>query len=210
MGRLPYLRRRAEGGKMMRLVLATLAMLLLAALPASAQNGYLIKPGDLLRIEVLEDPSINRGVLVLPDGSISVPLAGTVAAAGQTVGQLQAALAARLAPNFAASPNVFVAVDRLSEPRPVAGSTARTIAVYVMGEAAKPGKYAVTSGSTLLQVLAETGGFSKFAATKRIQLRRGNALYTINYKALEQGGAANPMVMADGDVIIIPQRQLFE
>ena len=50
---------------------------------AAAQSDYRIQPGDTLQIEVLEDPNLNRSVLVLPDGSISVPLVGTVRAGGR-------------------------------------------------------------------------------------------------------------------------------
>lgn len=200
----------------MKKVFAITMVLLCAALPAAAQDSYRIKPGDLLRVEVLEDPNLNRNVLVLPDGSIALPMAGSLAAGGQTVSQVQATLANKLSPNFAATPNVFVGVDRLAEPKPVVtGGTGRAVvssmAVYVMGEAAKPGKYDLQRGATLLQALAATGGFSKFAATKRIQLRRGDAVYNFDYKAMEQGqvGLSNTVLM-EGDVIVIPQRRLFE
>ena len=59
--------------------------LLLAAplLPALAQDGsYLIRPGDVLQVEVLEDPGLNRSVLVSPDGRITMPLAGAIRASG--------------------------------------------------------------------------------------------------------------------------------
>lgn len=200
----------------MKKVLVILTVLICTALPAAAQDGYRIKPGDLLRVEVLEDANLNRNVLVLPDGNIALPMAGTLHAGGQTVSQVQAALTAKLGPSFAAEPNVFVGVDRLAEPRPVATGSGRAagvpaIVVYVMGEAAKPGKYDLVRGSTLLQALAATGGFSKFAATKRIQLRRGEAVYNFDYKAMEQGkvGLSNT-TLVDGDVIVIPQRRLFE
>ena len=68
---------------------------LLAALtvPATAQDGgYLIRSGDTLRIEVLEDPGLNRSVLVSPDGRITLPLAGGVRAAGKTVEAVQSEL----------------------------------------------------------------------------------------------------------------------
>ena len=52
--------------------------------PALAQSaGYRIQPGDELAITVLEDDTLNRTALVLPDGQISVPLAGTIRASGQ-------------------------------------------------------------------------------------------------------------------------------
>lgn len=193
--------------------------LVLGAVPALAQDGYRIKPGDVLNVEVLEDPNLNRNTLVLPDGRISLPMAGTVVAGGRTIEQVQAEIAQKLGPNFAAAPSVYVGINTLAAPVAAAArgpAAAATIDIYVMGEAAKPGKYAVTPGTTLLQFLAESGGFSKFAATKRIQLRRVDAsgaekVYTIDYRALENGGAtAGTTIMADGDVIIVPQRRLFE
>ena len=84
-----------------------------------------------------------------------------------------------------------------------------------MGEAAKSGKISVAPGTTMLQMFAEMGGFSKFAATKRIQLRRADKasgtekVYSFNYKDIESGTTKAGILM-DGDVILVPQRKLFE
>lgn len=183
------------------------------AVSASAQTGYRIKAGDRLNIEVLEDSSLSRQVLVLPDGSISFPLAGAVRAGGQTTSALEGTLASSLAPNFAAAPTVFVSVLAVSE----RDSAARTIDVYLMGETNKKGRVEVERGTTILQMLAEAGGFTKFAATKRIQLRRTDpqtgtdVVFLFNYKALEDGArVSGQTILADGDVIVVPQRKLFE
>lgn len=187
-------------------ILTLLAVLLFAS-TAQAQSSYLIKPGDMLRIEVLEDSSMNRSALVLPDGSISVPQAGQVAVAGKTVAAVQEALTALLEPSFAATPSVYVGVEGLAQASTSGGVTT----IYVMGEAQKTGKIQVRSGSTLLQVLAEIGGFTKFAATKRIQIRRGDETIVINYQAIEAGtDASGQMKIKSGDVILVPQRRLFE
>ncbi len=187
----------------------------LAAGMASAQTNYRIGAGDTIRIEVLEDPSLNRDVLVLPDGSVSFPLAGAVRASGQTTSQLEQALSSALAPNFATSPTVSVSVAGLA---PVDEALANTIDIYVMGEVANGGGLLqVEPGTTVLQALALSGGFSRFAATKRIQLRRidpqtGQQLvYNVDYRAIEQGAAnIGTSVLADGDVILGPERRLFE
>jgi polysaccharide export outer membrane protein len=189
---------------------------LLAASVASAQTDYRIGAGDTVRIEVLEDPSLNRDVLVLPDGSLSFPLAGAVRAGGQTTTQLESALSSALAPNFAANPTVSVSVAGLAPQASVA--TARTIDVFIMGEVGNGGGLLqVEPGTTVLQALALSGGFSPFAATKRIQLRRTDpqtgqqSVYNINYRAIEQGASnIGNSVLADGDVILVPERRLFE
>jgi len=115
-------------------------------------------------------------------------------------------------------PNVYISLERLAERPPAGGSGAAapaTIDVYVMGEVARPGKLAVKPGTSVLQLFAEMGGFSKFAATKRIQLRRSEngveKVYLLNYRAIEAGtGTGGSTTVRDGDVFVVPQRKLFE
>ena len=194
---------------MKRILLAFLVMLP-AIPPALAQSaGYQIQPGDQLAITVLEDDTLNRQLLVLPDGTISVPLAGTVRAGGRSVESVESAIADRLASNFAVRPSVFVSVVSVDE-------TYGTFPIYVMGQVATPGVVEVDPGTTMLQAIALAGGLDRFAATKRIQLRRTDStgqerLYVFNYKAVERGGAIQSMItLREGDVIIVPERRLFE
>jgi polysaccharide biosynthesis/export protein len=195
---------------------AALFVLPFFAASAVAQDSYRVKSGDVLQVEVLEDPSINRQVLVTPDGRISLPLAGTVLASGRSVDQVQAEIAGKLAPNFAAPPTVFVSVNSVAAPAPATYSGTSTIDVYVLGEVANAGKVSVSSGTNILQLLAEIGGFSDFAATKRIQLRRkdksgSEKVYNINYQDILAGQSSiGTTTLATGDVIIVPQRRLFE
>jgi polysaccharide export outer membrane protein len=207
----------AVPGRLLAMISLVLALGLGAGLPAAAQNGaYQIKVGDVLRIEVLEDASLNRSVLVAPDGRITLPLAGALAVSGQSVDQVQAALTAALAPNFAAKPTVYVAIDSVAVRTGGAATTPKTVNVYVIGQANKPGKYAVDQGTTILQFMAEIGGVTPYAAVKRIQLRRTDAsgketVYILNYQAVVDGTPnAVSGTVAEGDVVVIPPRHLFE
>lgn len=205
-------------------MLRRLFVILVATLFASAaiaQDGYRIKSGDQLSIEVLEDPTLGRQVLVLPDGSISFPLAGSVRAGGLTTTAVQQAIAGAIAPNFAAPPTVFVSVSQVGEAPVVIGgggvAAPSTLDVFIMGEVGRPGMVSVAPGTTILQALAQSGGFSKFAATKRIQLRRTDPasgeekVYTFNYQAVESGQSSFARAaVAPGDVIVVPQRRFFE
>lgn len=185
----------------------------LPAVPALAQDGYQLRRGDVLRVEVVEDAGLNRTVLIAPDGRITVPLAGSVQASGRTLEAVQADLVSQLADDFAAPPTVFVSIERLAEVLPSAGAaaTAATISVFVMGEATRPGKLDVEPGTTVLQAFAMMGGFTKFAADRRVQLRRGDEIYLLDYDAIEAGTSRiGNTVLAEGDVIVVPQRRLFE
>lgn len=202
---------------MTRIILVLMALMLaapmaatLTASPAAAQaSGYSIQPGDVLQVTVLEDETLNQQALVLPDGRISVPLAGSVQAAGRSVQAVESTIADQLAPNFAARPNVFVSVVSVTEEEEL-------FPIYVLGQVLEPGPKEVEIGTTLLQAIAFAGGIDRFAAAKRIQLRRRDAsgqerLYLFNYDAVERGGAILTMLtLREGDVIIVPERRLFE
>lgn len=195
----------------MRFLFATILALFAATL--SHAQSYTLEVGDVISIEVLEDASLNRNSLVLPDGNITFPFAGTVRAAGRSVAQVQQTLTQALAPNFAAAPTVFVSIAQLSSP-PTPGSD---ITVFVIGEVNAPGQKELERGITFLQALASTGGFTPFAATKRIQLRRTDpgtgeeAIYTFNLRAAGDGARISGNAqLRDGDVILVPERRLFE
>lgn len=220
-----------DGGSASRRALLTgsaagLGLAVVGALRPGAvlAQDFRIRTGDSLRIEVLEDPTLNRSVLVLPDGSIDFPLAGTLRAAGRTVDELRQSLVSELAENFAADPTVFVAVNALApppeappplppgpEPEPV------TVDVFVTGEVADPGAKAVPPGTTILQIIAVAGGLTRFAAERRIQLRRvdpqTHQVRTFNYDFRQTGhvpSISGATRLAPGDVVVVPERRLFE
>jgi polysaccharide export outer membrane protein len=195
----------------MRQFLLALLVTILAVPAALAQVGtYRIQPGDTIDITVLEDSDLNRRALVLPDGRVSVPLAGNIRVAGQTVGQVEQTIASQLEPNFAVRPNVFVALASVVDDPGLQK-------VYVLGQVGSPGLREIEPGTTLLQAVSLAGGFGRFAATKRIQLRRTDLqtgqerLFLFNFAAVERGAPIQSMItLREGDVIIVPERRLFE
>lgn len=196
-------------------ILAGLILTLWAGV-ALAQERYQVQSGDTLGIEVLEDSSLNRSVLVLPDGRINFPFAGSLRVAGQTAEQIEATVTAAIQSNFANPPTVFVSVSpRVDLLDPDLLDDEETIDVYFVGAVNRPGLVEVQEGTTLLQAVAIGGGVSRFAAIKRIQLRRTDAagvqrVTILNYKALADGAITNDIELRDGDVILVPERRLFE
>ncbi|MCB1342582.1 MAG: polysaccharide biosynthesis/export family protein [Pseudooceanicola sp.] len=194
--------------------LSALVLALVGVGAAQAQDTYRIKPGDVLSIEVLEDSSINRQSLVLPDGRVTVPLAGTVSVSGMTVDEVRASVASKLSSNFANEPTVTVSLTQLGTPKPIGGAS--LMSIYFLGEVNTPGAVQVKRGTTLLQALALAGGFNRFAATKRVQLRRTDrsgkqSVYNFNYNDVLAGrNSIGATQLATGDVIVVPTRRLFE
>ena len=87
---------------------------------------------------------------------------------------------------------------------------------HVVGQVNNPGKYEVPQGTTILQFLAQVGGFTPYAAVKRVQLRRTDAtgketVYVLNYQAIVDGVPnAVSGTVAQGDVFVVPATRLFE
>ena len=199
----------------MRYLLALIAALvaLPMAAPQALAQDYTLQRGDTVQIEVLEDGNLNRAALVLPDGQISLPMVGNVRAAGRTLEQVRTDIADKLSSSFATPPTVYVTLSALNVPidRPE-----RTIDIFVMGAANAPGRVLVPPGSTLLQAIAAAGGLSPFAAEKRVQLRRVDKsgtekIYRIDFAAITAGTSNQGTTrVSDGDVIIVPERRLFE
>lgn len=199
------------------LLILSLFAVFAAARPGLAASGdYTLRSGDMVEIVVLEDPSLNRQVLVRPDGKISLPLAGTVRAADGTLEQLQRRVRLALRGSFVEPPTVSASLVSLGETAQAEEEDA--LHYYVVGEVPSPGRfeYDPEKPVDLLQALAMAGGPGVFAARGRIQLRRMDetgieTVTTFDYDSAEDLAAiAVRQPVGDGDVILVPERGLFE
>ena len=122
---------------------------------AVAQSEYRVQPGDTLSIEVLEDSTLNRSVVVLPDGNFTFPFAGSVRASGRNATEIGTAITSGIQSNYSSPPTVFVTVQPAAQrfAPPVPGASGRTIDIFMLGEVNSPGVVAVEPGTTLLQAL---------------------------------------------------------
>jgi polysaccharide biosynthesis/export protein len=158
---------------------------------ADVGADYRLVSGDKLRIEVYKDAALSQSLQVRPDGKITLPLLGDIAAAGKTALELRDLIANSLT-TYITNPTVTVIVVETEPP-----------VFYVMGEVADPGPYPIKGQVSILQALAMAGGFKDFANTKNISIRRGNQTLKFDYKAALKGDE-NPMLVQPGDTIIVP------
>lgn len=191
----------------------------------AAAQDYLLQSGDVIEITVLEDPNLNRRVLVGPDGNVSLPLAGKIKAGDRTLAQVQSTIRARLSGQFVNPPSVTASLVALGPPDPIDAvepeeeEEEEIYTFYVLGQVARPGNFNYTADKTIsvLQALAMAGGPGVFAANSRIQIRTaggaGDAseVRLFDYAAIEEGAASGePILVEDGMVIVVPERGFFE
>ena len=174
-----------------------------AATPAPAPAAttsveqYRIGPEDMISVTVWKNDAMSRTVPVRPDGMISLPLLDDVRAAGLTAMELRDVIAKRLV-EYMPAPEVSVIVNDV-----------RSFKVSVMGEVARPARYELKSWTTVLDVLAQAGGFNQFANRSKIVILRPNGKgmtrIPFNYnKVIASGGEDDNFYLQSGDIVLVP------
>jgi protein involved in polysaccharide export with SLBB domain len=136
--------------------LASLCVGLWIASAAAQTASYRFKAGDLIEVWVAQQQTLNRQVVVRPDGRISLPLAGHVRADGLTPEELEAALTQRLQDYFKDRLNLTVMLSPAPEQEPPM--------IYVAGDVDQPGAYRYRSRMTVLHAVSVAGGFYRAEA----------------------------------------------
>jgi protein involved in polysaccharide export with SLBB domain len=155
---------------------------------------YLIGPGDELLIRAWGQLDINYRVTVDRIGAVYLPKVGVISVAGLRYDQLTDYMrnaVARVFKNF----DITVTLGQL-----------RSIQVFVVGQARRPGSYTVSSLSTLVNALFVSGGPSKRGSMRRIQLKRqGKEITTFDlYDLIAHGDKSKDTQLLPGDVIYVP------
>ncbi len=127
----------------------------------SVDADYRVGPGDVLEVEVYDDPDLSGLVTVQHGGEISFPLLGDVEVNGLTAREVRETLTLLLAKDYLVDPQVAVRVKEH-----------RSQWITVVGEVVRPGKYFLQGSKTLLELLTEAGGFTPQASGEVIVSRR--------------------------------------
>lgn len=162
-----------------------------------SHETYVVQPGDILNILVWKEKDLQGEYAVRPDGGLNFPLVGETAAAGKTIEQLKADLAAKLA-KYVPDPVVTVTVKQ-----------AQGNKIYVVGKVNKPGEFFVNRNVDVMQALSMAGGLNPFASANKIRiLRRVNGeqkTFKFKYSQVEKGNNLEQnIVLQGGDIVVVP------
>lgn len=161
-----------------------------------AVSDYIVGPGDeiLVRLFGADSVSSNSQLTVDAAGNIYIPRIGPVQVAGLHVSEIQA--------RITAAANHVYRDYRLS----VSLGHLRSIQVYVVGEARRPGAYTISALSTMLNALIVSGGPNVQGSLRKIQLRRadGSSRSLDLYDLILRGDKSQDSRLQAGDTIFIP------
>ncbi|MER9228554.1 polysaccharide export protein [Mesorhizobium sp. M0664] len=165
--------------------------------PQNTQNGseQPLSPNDVLEVNVFQVDNLNRTVQVDSGGQISLPLIGTITAAGKTVRQLEQEIETAYGAKYLQSPDVTIFVKESIGQR-----------ITVDGEVNKAGIYPVSSNSSLIDAIALAGGFNTVGDAKKVFVYRNIGPNTLvanyNVEEIRGGKSRNPRIYG-GDKIVV-------
>ncbi len=166
------------------------------ALSDPKSKSYKIGPLDVLDVTVFKVPELSKTIQVSEAGTINFPLIGEIEAGGKSAREIEQVLAKQLSVKYLQNPQITVFVKEHNSQR-----------VTVEGAVKKPGVIPIAGGMSLLQAIAQSGGFDADSASSEVVVfrtadgKRSAARYDV--AEIRAGRTEDPQ-MQSGDVVIVP------
>jgi polysaccharide export outer membrane protein len=159
------------------------------SVPLSPRNvASRLQSGDQLKVIVFGEDALSGIYEISPDGTITMPLIGSIPAAGRPISEVTRALI-----------HAYSAGKYLQEPK-ISVSVLAYRPIYIFGEVLTPGKYPYTTGLDVLTAVATAGGFTYRASRTSVLIRHpGDDIW-------QQYSLAAPVPIQPGDLIRVPER----
>jgi protein involved in polysaccharide export with SLBB domain len=167
---------------------------------SSDANNYRITANDLIGVKVFQELDLDTQARVDADGTISMPLVGSVLMKGQTVDQAAAQITRLLMDGYLVSPQVTVNVISYSK---------KTFTV--LGQVTQPGTFDIPDNQTitLLDAVGMAGGFTRIANQRKVTLKRRTGgsvkVMEIDAKKLAVSNGSHGVIIHAGDIIKIEE-----
>lgn len=156
-------------------------------------DDYVVGPGDEIKVQLFGKENSNYTLKVGREGNIDFPKLGPINVAGLTFQEVKDDLQERIAKQF-------IGVESS-----ISFGTLRTMQIFVMGDAYKPGAYNVNALTTVTQALLIAGGIDTVGSLRNIQVKRGNEIiqYVDLYNMLLSGDTSQDIRLTAGDTVFI-------
>lgn len=194
----------------MKIISSTLSILLLfGSVPAfsldlgALDKEYFIEAGDVINVNVQPAEEFSREVTVQPDGTIEIPMLGSLKAQGIKPDDLQKILTAKFS-KYVSNPSITLSVRKFSSSR-----------VAVIGEIKQSGYFEYREGMRLLDLVAQAGGTQDYARRDRVRIFRriksadnkiSEEVIKVDLEAVFSGKMDKNLLLVSGDIVFIPRK----
>ncbi len=169
------------------------------------EPDYTLYPGDQIDIVVETAPELSRTLTVAPDGRISMPMVGSIMAAGKPLAWIERAIESELAkqlrnPDISITNRAFAAQN-----------------IYVGGQVGQQGTYALSGPIGTMEAIIMAGGFLPSAKTRQVVVLRRHPSGGLMMRVVDHKQSlkfprytADNMKLRRGDIIFVPRNSLSE
>lgn len=161
---------------------------------SSVPQDYVLGPGDKISVNLYGNQTEEFSSYITREGVLNIPKLGPVNLMGLTFQNANNMLQEKVRSELIGT-EVFISLEEL-----------RSISVYLLGEAYKPGKFTLSGLTSVSNALISSGGVNKQGSLRTIQVKRNNSIVGEFdfYDFLLYGSAENDIRLLDGDIIFIP------
>ena len=155
---------------------------------------YVLGVGDQLSIQIYGKENNEYVLPITREGTIHIPNVGPIKIAGLSFTEMKSFLSERITQRIIGV-NVVVSLAEL-----------RSMRVFVLGDAYKPGPYTLSSLSSVTHAIFAAGGISDIGSLRNIEVKRaGKLIQKVDlYDLLINGDSSNDILLQSGDVVFIP------
>ena len=156
-------------------------------------STYKLGPGDKVKLNYYGTEQLKSESFISRDGTFELPLLGPINLAGLSIEEAKNLIKTKVDSELIGTTISFNITEL------------RSISVYVLGEAYKPGSYTLSSLSSVVNALYLSGGPNENGSLRNIKVRRNTKDYNFDlYDLLIHGSLDNDLRLEDGDVVFIP------
>ena len=165
-------------------------------------ENYILKPSDVISIDVYQEPDLNKSARIQGDGSVALALIGKVKIAGMTAGEAQSLIIDLYNRDYLVDPQISLLVVEFS-PK----------VIHILGSVNTPGVVCIPPDRdlTLTEAIASVRGVSRLGNPKSITIKRieedGRARQMeVNFTRIIQDPNSKDIILKEGDTIWVPER----
>jgi polysaccharide export outer membrane protein len=170
---------------------------------SAASPQYVLRPGDVVQVKVYQEEDLTSVSRIGKDGSITMPLLGSVKVVSNSLEKATTIIRDLLAKDYLVDPQVNLNVTEFAKRR-----------FTVLGQVQKPGTYDMPADEavSLLQAIATAGGYTRIANSHRITVQRTvgveNKQLKLDAEALAADKKEKPFEILPDDVIVVGEKWL--
>jgi polysaccharide export outer membrane protein len=169
--------------------------------PQEPSRLYVLRPNDIILIKVYQEEDLATQARIARDGSITMPLLGTVNLRSNTVEQAVSLIREQLAKDYLVNPQVSLSIVEYGKRR-----------FTVLGQVNRPGTYEMTSDEpvNLLEAIASAGGYTRIGNSRKVIVQRmvgdRKEIFKLDAASMAQDKNSKPFMIQPEDTITVGEK----